>query len=262
MVGKVYHSYSLNSDVLIDFDEQRWDHYNLYNARYVVAPEGQPFPDFVRPLQQFGRHRLYQVETTGYFDLVGSGLEFAGGNSDFYPAASAWLASELPATKQHPTMLLGKSAEGDGRRFRGTVEAYAGPPRGAILSEEIGSNYFVADVTVERDSLLMLKATYHPNWRATVDGVNTDTVMLMPSFVGVQLAPGDHIVRIEYRPRRLRLILLGLGLLILPGIAIIEKHSNALFARYFATVSTRVSGRVKKSKIVGRRKQARRRESR
>ena len=78
MVGKVYHSYSLNSDVLIDFDERRWDHYNLYNARYVVAPEGQSFPAFVKPLQKFGRHQLYQVETTGYFDLVGSGLEFAG----------------------------------------------------------------------------------------------------------------------------------------------------------------------------------------
>jgi len=78
MLEKLYHSYSLNSDVLINFDEQRYDHYNLYNARYVVAPEGQIFPEFVQPLQQFGRHRLYQVDTTGYFDLVGSDLAFEG----------------------------------------------------------------------------------------------------------------------------------------------------------------------------------------
>lgn len=51
MVGMVYHGFSLNSDVSINFDEQRRDHYNLYNARYVVAPEGQDFPDFVQPLQ-------------------------------------------------------------------------------------------------------------------------------------------------------------------------------------------------------------------
>jgi hypothetical protein len=82
MVAKVYHSYSLNSDVLINFDEERWDHYNLYNARYVVAPEDQRFPDFARLIQQFGRHRLYQVDTTGYFDLVGSDLSFAGDTSD------------------------------------------------------------------------------------------------------------------------------------------------------------------------------------
>jgi len=51
MVGMVYHGFSLNSDVSINFDEQRRDHYNLYNARYVVTPEGQDFPDFVQPLQ-------------------------------------------------------------------------------------------------------------------------------------------------------------------------------------------------------------------
>jgi len=46
------------------------------------------------------------------------------------------------------------------------------------------------NVNVERKSMLLLKAMYHPNWRATVDGVKTDTVMLMPGFVGVPLTPG------------------------------------------------------------------------
>jgi len=247
MVEKVYHTYSLNSDVLINFDEQRWDHYNLYNARYVVAPEDQIFPDFVRPIQQFGRHRLYQVETTGYFDLVGSGLEFVGGRTDFYPAESAWLASELPSIKQHPTMVIGKpEIKYERPTFTGKLEDSAGPSRGRVLSEEAGSNYFAADVTVERDSLLMLKATYHPNWRATVDGVKADTVMLMPSFVGVQLPPGDHQVRLEYRPRRLRVILLGLGLLTLPLIAVGERRSAALSSWFSAGVWARISSSVKR----------------
>ncbi len=69
------------------FDENRWEHYNLFNVRYVVASEGLKFPDFVQPLQQFGPHRLYRVETTGYFDLVGSNLAFAGGRSELFPAA-------------------------------------------------------------------------------------------------------------------------------------------------------------------------------
>jgi len=54
MVGRIYQSLVLTSDVQVNFDEQRWEHYNLFNARYVVAPEGQRFPDFVKPLQQFG----------------------------------------------------------------------------------------------------------------------------------------------------------------------------------------------------------------
>ena len=258
MVGRVYHGYSLNSDVLINFDEQRWDLYNLYNARYVVAPEDRIFPAFVRPLQQFGRHRLYQVVTTGYFDLVGSDLELFGGSPDFYKSAITWLASEYPSVKQHPTYVLIGRPE-DKLRSRGKIEKSAGPSRGTVLSEEVGSNYFAADVAVERESLLMLKATYHPNWRATVDGVKTDTVMLMPSFVGVPLLPGDHKVRLEYRPRRLRVILLGLGLLTLPLIAMGEKRGTALSGWFSAGVLARLSGSVNRPRSARRRHGRRRR---
>ena len=121
------------------------------------------------------------------------------------------------------------------------VEVSAGPSRGTVLSEEVGSNSFAADVSVDRDSLLMLKVTYHPNWRATVDGVETDTVMLMPRFIGVQLPPGDHKVLLEYRPRRLRMILLILGVLTLPLIALAEMRGEA-FSRWFAL---RVMGPVR-----------------
>ena len=242
MMGTFYHRYSLNSEVLTDFNERRLDHYNLFNVRYVVAPEERIVPDIVKPIQQFGRHRLYQVETTGYFDLVGSDLTFAGGKTDFYPAASSWLASGLPGVKQHPVVYIGDppqaierplplSAAGD---VISKSSSSAGPSRGAVLSEEIGNNYFAAKVAVERESMLLLKATYHPNWRATVDGVKADTVMLMPSFVGVQLPPGDHKVRIEYRPRKLRMILLALGLITFPLIVLGEKRGIAL-ATWFTT---------------------------
>ena len=98
---------------------------------------------------------------------------------------------------------------------------------------------YVMNVTVERKSMLLLKAMYHPNWRATVDGVKTDTVMLMPGFVGVPLTPGKHQVRIEYRPRRLRMILLGLGLLTLPIIWIVEKKGSAIASRFATGASVR-----------------------
>jgi hypothetical protein len=254
MMGVVYHRYSLNSDLEMIFDENQWEQYNLYNVRYVVAPEGLKFPDFVKPLQQFGRHRLYQVQTTGYFDLVGSDLAFAGGRSDLFPAASSWLASGLPGIKQHPTVLIGRSTKKGERsaplseavKVIPTVEAVAGPIRGEVLSEDVGSNFFVADVAVERSSLLLLKASYHPNCRATVDGVETDTVMLMPSFVGVPLTPGRHQVRLEYRPQRLRMVLLGLGVLLFPLIALSEKRGGALSNWFSLRVAAPVSRLAKR----------------
>ena len=264
MMGTVYYRFSLNSDVLVRFNERRLDHYNLFNVRYVVAPEDRNVPEFALPIQQFGRHVLYQVETTGYFDLVGSDLTFAGGKTDFYPAASSWLASELPEVKQHPMVFLGDHSQdveaqmllSEAMGVISEVKASAGPSRGTVRSEVVGSNYFAADITVERESMLLLKATYHPNWQATVDGVKTDTVMLMPSFVGVQLPPGAHKVRIEYRSSRLRIILLSLGLITLPLIAMGEKRATALSSWFSTGLLARIS--VKRPRSTKRRQRRRR----
>ncbi len=230
MLGYLYHALSLNADVQVLFDESRPEQYNLFNVRYVVAPANRTFPDFVRPVADFGRHRLYQVATTGYFDLVGSEAAFAGDKSDFYPAASHWLASDLPRVKQHPTVLFEGRAGGAQRTFALSQAREAiplvsfplEPARGRVISETVEGNAYLARIEVERESMLMLKATYHPNWHATVDGVEIEPVMLMPSYVGVKVSSGAHQVRLVYRPRPLRGYLLIVGLLALPLIALAE----------------------------------------
>jgi hypothetical protein len=254
MTGWLYHGFSLTSEFERIFDETRWEQYNLFNVRYVVAPEGRVFPGFVKPLGQFGRHHLYEVQTTGYFDLVDSDVILAGGREDYFPAASSWAASGLLGVKQHPQVLIGRSS----REIENSVplsaapaaiskiQVSAGPSRGIVVSEEVGGNFFAAGVKVERDSLLMLKATYHPNWRATVNGVETDPVMLMPSVVGIQLPPGEHQVRLEYRPRRLRMVLLALGLLALPLIAIGEKWGAGPWGWFGLKVMGPISSSVKR----------------
>ena len=52
-----------------------------------------------------------------------------------------------------------------------------------------------------------------------MDGVETPTVMLMPSYVGVTVAPGLHHIRLEYRAGPLRGILMAVGLLTLVLVA-------------------------------------------
>jgi hypothetical protein len=236
MLGYLYHALSLNADVQVLFDESRSEHYELFNVRYVVAPAGRAWPDFVRPVEDFGRHRLYQVATSGYFDLVGSDLAFAGNKGDFYPAASRWLWSDLPRARQHPALFLGEATDRDERLLPlSQAEAViaqtsfpAGPARGRVVSEKVESNAYLAEVEVERESTLMLKVTYHPNWQASLDGVPAEAVMVMPSYVGVKVAPGAHHVRLEYRPRPLRRALLLMGLLALPLIAVAEWRREAL----------------------------------
>ena len=52
--------------------------------------------------------------------------------------------------------------------------------------------------------------------------------MLMPGFVGVELEPGEHHVRFEYKPRSLRAVLLILGLLALAAIALVESRRQSI----------------------------------
>lgn len=267
MMGAVYNQYSLPSEVLGSFDESDSEQYDLFNVRYVVAPEGREFPDFVKPLQQFGRHNLYQVDTTGYFGLVDSRLEFTGGRADFNTAAASWIASELPALKQHPVVSMGRSYPvlatplplSEASSIIPKVQVSAGPSPGAVLSENIGRNFFAAEVSVERDSMLLLKVSYHPNWRAIVDGEKADTVMLMPGFMGVPLTPGDHTVRLEYQPRRLRLVLLGLGLLTLLLVPLAEKRAAVISDRLATGVMARISGLANRTRRTTPRQSRRRR---
>ena len=77
------HDYSLSASPENSFDETRPEQYNLFNIRYVVQPENVQVPSFMKPIKNIGRHQLYQVETTGYFDLGGSGLLFTGRKAMF-----------------------------------------------------------------------------------------------------------------------------------------------------------------------------------
>ena len=270
MMGVVYHQYPLPSSVLRSFDETKLEQYNLFNIRYVVAPEEQKFPDFVKPLERFGRHYLYEVETTGYFDLVDSNMSFAGGRADFREAAASWMASGLPAVKQHPVVSLGGANQdiqasrplSEASTVIPNVQVSAGPTRGAVISEEVGSDFFAAEVNVERESMLLMKASYHPNWRATVDGVDVETEMLLPGFLGIRLSPGDHQVRVEYQPRRLRLVLLGFGLLTLISIPVVQKRGPAVSGWLPAGVMARISGSVHWPKRTESRQSRRRRRRR
>src|SRR6185312_1343519 len=106
MVGYLYHSLSMNSDEQAWFNDQLEYEYNLFNVRYVVAPVGHPFPSFVKPIGTFGSNELYQVNTTGYFDLVQTTVTLVGNNSQFYPPATSWLKGPEPALKQEPRLIL------------------------------------------------------------------------------------------------------------------------------------------------------------
>lgn len=236
VVASLYHFWSLNGDVQLEIDEGRPEHYNLLNIRYVVAPRERVMPGFMRPIGDFGRHRLYQVETTGYFDLVRSDLAFVGDKSSFYSAAKAWLYTDQPLNKQHPALFFqgtppdhqGYYQLTDAAAVLGRLQFPRAAPKGQVLAESVSNNTYVGVVQSDGDAMLVLKATYHPGWRATIDGAEAPTRMLMPSYVGVKIPPGTHGVSFVYRGSPLRGPLMLLGLLTLALVGATEWRGKRL----------------------------------
>ena len=232
MVGFLYHALSLNSDVEVLFNDQNQSEYNLFNVRYVVAPANHQFPSFVKPIATFGTNILFQVDTTGYFDLVQSPIALTGDKGDFYPAASSWINGPEPGLKQEPRVIL----DGGHPSTPSIPLTLASPvvsrpladvtePSGTITDEQVGKlGSYAATVDVSAPAMVMAKVTYHPGWRVTVDGKTVKPVMLMPSFVGIPVPAGTHRVQLTYQSGSLRDLLGIFGIVVLGITAVAERR--------------------------------------
>ncbi len=209
MVGYLYHALSLNADIQMLFDESKFDQYELFNVRYVIAPNGHELPDFAHLVITAGRHNLYQVRTSGYFELVTTTEPQPIDQDTFYAAAANWLQSDQPQEKEHPILhmqgplaIVGlQLAKSEDCRPDPLAQSPTHPIYSHLISEEIEPGAYTAVVHVDHPSCLLLKATYHPNWHATIDGHETEIAMVMPSYVGLKVLPGTHLVHVEYAPR-------------------------------------------------------------
>jgi hypothetical protein len=210
-VAQPYSGPSLNSDLQYDFDGSRPEHYDLFDARYVVAPTAEPMPGFLRPLARTPRYTLYEAPTTGIAEYVAIGDRRAvSSQASLFPQNRAWLASRDVAAKRFIRWDYPASTD------RSLGEAKDGCPDGATSYERVQPSRVDLIVQCRTSGTLVIKVTYHPNWIVTVDGAPAATFMLSPSYLGVELPPGQHFVAAEYRstPAKTPLLLVGaLGLL-------------------------------------------------
>lgn len=102
-------------------------------------------------------------------------------------------------------------------------------PSGTVLSEKKASNYFAAIVETPQDSILMLKASFHPFWQASIDGKKINKFMVEPSFMAVNVPSGKHEVEFKYFPAGYKVVLILFGLLVLPGLYfLLRRYKNLL----------------------------------
>jgi uncharacterized membrane protein YfhO len=61
---------------------------------------------------------------------------------------------------------------------------------------------------------VILKQTYHPSWRAWVDGKPVKPIIVFPFYIGVQVGqPGVHEVTLAYEPSLMKMALLYLAII-------------------------------------------------
>jgi Tfp pilus assembly protein PilF len=219
-----YSSWSLNADIVWHFNDVNPRHYDLLNVRYVVAPRRWPPPAFLRPLQETSRYVLYQAPGRGYGELAAvartaspptqAALFFQNRNWFSSPeaAAGAFVRYAYP-----PGRGSARAAEAD-------TDARARCPGGRVTDERIGPGRLEMRTECASPATLVLKTSYHPNWRLTVDGRPAPTFMVSPSFIGVTLPPGAHRVRAEYRSGTLKAVLLVVGAVTLRAVLVFRRR--------------------------------------
>ena len=145
-----------------------------------------------------------QVSLPGYA-LLGSNQQLAiYRNTSALPAASV-----IPAVRVEPDSAKRLTLLWDST-FDVTREALVDSPVPAIgqgggtgtarLAAE-GADSLAVEATTTGPALLLISRTFHPSWRAEVDGKRSEVVRVDHALIGVPLAAaGTHQVTLAYRP--------------------------------------------------------------
>ena len=245
-------TWSPNSDTEQYFSEATLDHYILYNVRYVVTPMDlakDQIQPFWTPFAAGKTWKLYEVKRnendendendTGY---ITTGVQPAIVSSDkehFRSVVRLWMHSKYPKAQVYPELTFDpnypKTTGLPNFRMldestytvpdRSEHNLFAETPRYVSPSTDLpvvisqsGTDdmTFKATVTVKDacpNCLVILKQTFHPSWRATIDGKPADTFAVFPFFIAVRIeTKGTHEITFSYRPSGIKQFLLLVSL--------------------------------------------------
>lgn len=200
-LGNLLRVSSLSTAMETQFDDSLAWQYDLFDVRYVVLPVARRPSVPATFVTRRGPYALWQVATSGYIgvvdgiDPIRSKLEGLG------DAVAPSLRSDLFVRGRYPLLQIPRTPTG-----RPTTTSYAvlDGPAGSV-SSQIGDSAvgrFRAIVDVRRPAYVVLRQSWHPRWRATVDGRAVTAVPIAPSFVAVRVNPGRHFVGFDYHAWR------------------------------------------------------------
>ena len=200
-VGFTLRTLGLSDDVETRFDDTNPAHYDLYNVHYVILPSTRSRPVTGEAHRDQGR----LVAVVGADDRLPPRRRHDAGDhrgphqprparrrTSSRPTAPA--AGRIPVDRVRRRRCRGPDRPGSA----GTPPARP-PGKVTLQYERPDDGVFGGTVGANRPAVVMLKATYHPRWKVTVDGKPAKTQMLAPSFVGVAVPAGPAHGRVPLR---------------------------------------------------------------
>ena len=230
-------TWSPNSDTEQFFTEENPVHYDLYNIRYVVAPPDKKPQVFWKQLQTTDHWTLYEVATNGYIGIGYSPSVVASQKTDFINLAHLWIQSSAPNDRIFPELQKPSRIQPTTLPHFSMVDPvtyqtpdaklhrlFAEPPIYTDTTKKIeqppirvtsqtNTQDMVFQTTVEITApcptcVVILKQTYHPNWRVTVNGKTAELIEVFPSYVAVRVEEqGTYTVEFIYKPSGTKILL-------------------------------------------------------
>ncbi|MFC1626906.1 hypothetical protein ACFL1P_01750 [Patescibacteria group bacterium] len=236
-------TWSPNSDIEQYFNEGNPDHFDLYNMRWVAAPADQKPSDFWELKYERPTWKLYEVYTSGYFTGGTHMMTVSIEKETFKNIVHTWTQSDFSKDRLFPEITFDRNPqrsvptiimndESTYQHFTGEVEKYRSIfnerpfikteyPQPEIVGPESVHTDMMFETTVEvpencTQCIVVLKQTYHPNWRVTVDGESVKPFTVFPFFTAIDMTePGTHQVWFSYEPSTLKVFLMVLSVLVI-----------------------------------------------
>jgi len=196
------------------FDESDPTHYDIFNVRYLILPEGTPPSVPAERVEQAGRYVLWRVPTNGYLQLVDVvGPPIVADRTNIGLQAEPFLDSGMAGRGVYRSVAF----DGEPAAPATTTDTHPATPPGIVtnVSGSLDEGTISADVVADRPSAVLLKASFDPRWRVVLDGVEVEPQMFAPSFVGREVSAGSHRITFTYVPFPRYDLLFALALLTL-----------------------------------------------
>jgi hypothetical protein len=172
-----------------------------------------------------GPNRLYEVHTSGYFQVVDRAASISANRTDIEQATRGFRNSQLALQGVYPSVAFPGEATLP-PTFVGATPPPGAPGTVVTQSNTLQDGVFDATVKARRRAVVLLKATYDPRWTVTVDGLRAKPEMMAPSLVGVEVPPGRHVVRFKYVPYSHYPVLLAIGALTLLTLILLPRRKT------------------------------------